>query len=102
MTDKEWLSVALASMHSGQWFGWRKEDDNGNKIPNDQRMTYENIIVGDSSITKPTETEVNNKIQELKDQITDTKNARTSAINKLKGATYSALTDAEAKALFGE
>jgi hypothetical protein len=29
-------------------------------------------------------------------------NARTSAINKLKGATYSALTDAEAKALFGE
>ena len=29
------------------------------------------------------------------------KSNRTSAINKLKGATYSALTDAEAKALFG-
>ncbi len=39
---------------------------------------------------------------EIKQEETDKKNARTSAINKLKGATYSALTDAEAKALFGE
>lgn len=102
MNDQDWLNRALSSMHTGQWFGWRKEDDNGNKIPNDQRMTYENIIVHDSSITKPTEAEVNAKIQELKDAETSHTNARTSAINKLKGATYSALTDAEAKALFGE
>ena len=101
MNEQQWLSFALASMHSGQWYGWRKEDDDGNKIPNDQRMTYENIIVLDSSITKPTEAEVNAKIQELKDSETANTNARTSAINKLKGATYSALTDAEAKALFG-
>lgn len=38
----------------------------------------------------------------LKTKIEEEKNSRTSAINKLKGATYSALTDAEAKALFGE
>ena len=33
--------------------------------------------------------------------ISDFKSLRTSAINILKGATYSALTDEEAKALFG-
>jgi hypothetical protein len=44
---KDYLNTALANMHSGQWFGWKKEDDNGNIIPNDQRMTYENIIVHD-------------------------------------------------------
>ena len=31
-------------------------------------MSYENIIVHDSLITKPTEAEVNAKIQELKDK----------------------------------
>jgi hypothetical protein len=96
MTDQEWLSIALASMHSGQWFGWKKEDDNGNKIPNDQRMTYENIIVYDSSITKPTEAEVNAKIQELKDAETQKANDKISAQNKLKAL---GLTDAEIEAL---
>jgi hypothetical protein len=96
MTDKEYLNLALAKMHNGQWFGFKKEYTGA------ERMAYENIIVHDSSITKPTEAEVNAKIQELKDAETANKNTRTSAINKLKGATYSALTDAEAKALFGE
>ena len=32
MTEQEWLNFALAQMYNGQWFGWRKEDDNGNKI----------------------------------------------------------------------
>ena len=67
MTEQEWLDKALTHLHIGQWFGWRKEDDNGNIIPNDQRMSYENIIVHDSSITKPTKAEVEAKIQELKD-----------------------------------
>ena len=39
---------------------------------------------------------------EIEQEKTDKANNKTSAINKLKGATYSALTDAEAKALFGE
>ena len=79
MNEQEWLNYALAQMHSGQWFGWKKEDDNGNKIPDDQRMTYENIIMLDDSITKPTEAEVNAKIQELKDAETnaETKTAMT-------------------------
>ena len=99
MTDKEYLNMALTQRHTGQWFGWRKEDDSGNKIPNDQRMTYANIIVHDSSITKPTEAEVNEKIQEIKDKETARANAKTSGKAKLKAG--EALTDAEIEALFG-
>ena len=98
MNEKDWLNLALASMHSGQWFGWRKEDDNGNKIPNDQRMSYENIIVHDSSITKPTEAEVNAKIQELKDAEQATIDKKASGKQKLKDL---GLDDAEIKALIG-
>ena len=99
MNDQEWLDIALATMHSGQWYGWRKEDDDGNKIPNDQRMTYENVIVIKDGITKPTEEEVNAKIQELKDAETANQNARTTGKAKLKSG--EALTDAEIKALMG-
>ena len=98
MTEQQWLNLALASMHRGQWFGWRKEDDNGNKIPNDQRMSYENIIVHDSSITKPTEAEVNAKIQELKDAEQATIDKKASGKQKLKDL---GLDDAEIKALIG-
>lgn len=94
--EQEWLNFALAHMHSGQWFGWKKRDDNGNVIPDNQRMTYENIIVHDSSITKPTEAEVNAKIQELKDAETQKANDKISAQNKLKAL---GLTDAEIEAL---
>ena len=98
MTDREWLNFALAAIHKGQWFGWRKQDDNGNKIPNDQRMTYENIIVHDSSITKPTEAEVNTKIQELKDAEQTAIDKKASGKQKLKDL---GLDDAEIKALIG-
>ena len=59
MTEQQWLSLALATMNSGQWFGWKKEYTGSN------RMAYANIEVLDSSITKPTEAEVNAKIAEL-------------------------------------
>jgi len=98
MTEQQWLSFALASMHIGAWYGWRKVDDNGNKIPNDQRMTYENIIVHDSSIAKPTEAEVNAKIQELKDAETARANKKASGKQKLKDL---GLDDDEIQALMG-
>ena len=98
MNEKQWLNHALAQMHSGQWFGWRTHDDNENKIPNDQRMSYENIIVHDSSITKPTEAEVNAKIQELKDAETQKETDASTGKQKLKDL---GLTDAEIKALIG-
>ena len=90
MTDKEYLNMALAKMHSGQWFGWKKD------WTGDHRMSYENIIVHDSSITKPTEDAVNAKIQELKDAETQKANDKISAQNKLKAL---GLTDAEIEAL---
>jgi len=98
MTDKEYLNIALASMHIGAWYGWRKEDDNGNKIPNNQRMTYANIIVHDSSITKPTEAEVNAKIQELKDAEANAETKKASGKQKLLDL---GLTEEEVKALIG-
>ena len=98
MNEQEWLNLALAKLHSGQWFGWRKEDDNGNKIPNDQRMTYENIIVHDSTLTKPTEDEINAKIQELKDKQTAFANKQSSGKQKLKDL---GLDDDEIQALIG-
>ena len=94
MNDKDWLNLALAKMHSGQWFGWKKD------WTGDHRMSYENIIVHDSSITKPTEDAVNAKIQELKDADTARANAKTSGKAKLKAG--EALTDAEIEALFGK
>ena len=94
MNDQEWLNLALATMHSGQWFGWKKD------WTGDHRMSYENIIVHDSSITKPTEDEVNAKIQELKDAETAKTNAKTSGKAKLKAG--ETLTDAELEALFGK
>ena len=61
MNKQQLLSLALASMHTGEWYGWRKD------WTGEHRMSYENVIVHNSSITKPTLEEVNAKIQELKD-----------------------------------
>ena len=52
----------------GQWYGWRKVDDDGNVIPNDQRMTYQNLIIHGDVAVKPTEQEINDKIAEYDSQ----------------------------------
>ena len=90
MENKDWLNLALAQMHQGQWFGWKKD------WTGSERMSYENIIVNDSSITKPTESEVNTKIAELKQEVTDNETNKTSGKTKLKNL---GLTDDEIKAL---
>ena len=92
MTDKEYLNLALAKMHSGQWFGWKKD------YTGTERMAYENIEVLDSSITKPTEAEVNAKIQELKDAEQDAETKKASGKQKLLDL---GLTEEEVKALIG-
>ena len=92
MTDREWLSLALAKMHTGQWFGWKKD------WTGEHRMSYENIIVHDSSITKPTEAEVNAKIQELKDAEQTAIDKKASGKQKLKDL---GLDDDEIQALIG-
>ena len=92
MNEQEWLNIALAEMHTGQWFGWKKD------WTGEHRMSYENIIVHDSSITKPTEAEVNAKIQELKDAETQKETNKSTGKQKLKDL---GLNDAEIKALIG-
>ena len=89
MNDQDWLNLALAKMHSGQWFGWKKD------WTGSHRMSYENIIVHDSSITKPTEDAVNAKIQELKDTEAKKIADKESANAKLKAL---GLTDDEIEA----
>ena len=92
MNKQEWLSFALSKMHSGQWFGWKKD------FTGSERIAYENIIVHDSSITKPSEADINAKIQEIKDAETAATNKKASGKAKLKEL---GLDDAEIKALIG-
>tara|TARA_B100001093_G_scaffold423576_1_gene416517 strand:+ start:60 stop:323 length:264 start_codon:yes stop_codon:yes gene_type:complete len=73
MTDMEYLNLALSKMHNGQWFGFSSKE-----------QSYSTLIVHDSSITKPTEADVNAKIQELKDAEQAAINKKTSARQKLK------------------
>ena len=94
----DYLQKALASMHSGQWYGWKKEDDNGNKIPNDQRMTYANIKIIKDGATMPTEAEVNAKIAELQQADADKETKKVSGKQKLKDL---GLDDDEIQALIG-
>ena len=99
--DRDYLQEALAHFNQGkpQWYGWRKTDDNGAVIQNNQRMKYEHIILNDDTATLPTKDEVDAKIQEIKDADTTQANNKTSGKAKLK--TGEALTDAEVEALFG-
>ena len=92
MNDTRWLNRALAQMHSGQWFGWKKN------YTGIERMAYENLIVHDNSITKPTEADVNAKIQEIKDAEQAAIDKKASGKQKLKDL---GLDDDEIKALMG-
>jgi fumarate hydratase class II len=92
MNNTRWLNRALAQMHNGQWFGFKKD------FIGTERMAYENIIVHDSSILKPTEAEVNAKIQELKDAEADAITKKASGKQKLLDL---GLSEEEVKALIG-
>ena len=100
--DRDYFQEALTKFNDTNgvnWYGWKKVDSNGDKIPNDQRMTYANIKIIKEGATIPSEADVNAKIQEIKDAETAATNARTSGKAKLKAG--EALTDAEIAALFG-
>ena len=97
--SRDYLQDALMTFNSGNWYGWKKVDSDGNKIPNDQRMTYANIVVIKEGATIPSEADVNAKIQELKDLETAKETNATSGKTKLKNL---GLTDDEIKALIGK
>jgi hypothetical protein len=96
--DRDYLQDALHTFNGGNWYGWKKEDDNGNIIPNDQRMTYANIKIIKDGATIPSEADVNAKIQELKDAEANAETKKASGKQKLKDL---GLDDDEIKALTG-
>jgi len=98
--DRDYFQEALHKFNTDtpNWYGWKKEDDDGNKIPNDQRMTYANIEIIKDGATMPTEAEVNAKIQELKDAEANAETKKASGKQKLKDL---GLDDDEIQALIG-
>jgi hypothetical protein len=96
--NKDYLQDALHTFNGGNWYGWKTHDDNGNKIPNSERMQYQHIKIIKDGATMPTEAEVNAKIQELKDAETQKETDALNGKQKLKDL---GLTDAEIKALIG-
>ena len=80
-----------------------KENFNGYKgNPPTNETEYNSVKDEMFSANPPTWQEIQSEITKQDNAETTKKTDRTNAINKLNGATYSALTDAEAKALFGE
>jgi hypothetical protein len=101
ITNKDYLQLALQKFNNTNgvnWYGWKKEDDNGNKIPNEDRMQYQYIKIIKDGATMPTEAEVNAKIQELKDAEANAETQKASGKQKLLDL---GLTEAEVKALIG-
>ena len=96
--DRDYLQEALMTFNGGDWYGWKTHDDNGNKIPNDQRMQYKYIKIIKDGATMPSEAEVNAKIQKIKDADTARANKKASGKQKLKDL---GLDDDEIKALMG-
>ena len=96
--NRDYFQEALMTFNGGNWYGWKTHDDNGNKIPNDQRMTYANIKIIKDGATIPSEAEVNAKIQELKDVETNAETKKASGKQKLKDL---GLDDDEIQALIG-
>ena len=98
---RDYLQEALQTFNDTNgvnWYGWKKEDDNGNKIPNSERMQYQHIKIIKDGATMPTEAEVNAKIQELKDAETNAETKKASGKQKLLDL---GLTEEEVKALIG-
>ena len=96
--EKYYLQLALHTFNGGNWYGWKTHDDNGDKIPNDQRMQYQHIKIIKDGATMPTEAEVNAKIQELKDAEADIETKKASGKQKLLDL---GLSEEEVKALIG-
>ena len=91
-------ALHLFNTDTPNWYGWKTHDDNGNKIPNSERMQYQYIKIIKDGATMPTETEVNAKIQELKDAEANKETKKASGKQKLKDL---GLDDDEIQALIG-
>tara|TARA_R100001440_G_scaffold956_1_gene3171 strand:- start:44 stop:337 length:294 start_codon:yes stop_codon:yes gene_type:complete len=88
------LEDYLVSLHNGQWFGFK------NLNGDDANKTYENLVIHDSSKTKPTKKQCTDGLAQLQSDYDDAQTKKqtdkTSAITKLKEL---GLTDDEIKAI---
>jgi len=94
----DYLQLALATFNGGMWYGWKKFDAQGNKIPNEHRMCYECIEIIKDGAVMPTKAEVEAKIQELKDAEANRIAKKESAKAKLAAL---GLDEEEIKAIIG-
>ena len=95
---RDYFQEALHTFNGGDWYGWKTHDDDGNKIPNEDRMQYKYIKIIKDGATMPTEDEVNAKVQELKNAESQKQNKKESGKQKLKDL---GLNDEEINALLG-
>jgi hypothetical protein len=98
--NRDYLQDALHTFNNDtpNWYGWKTHDDNGNKIPNDQRMCYECIKIIKDGATMPSKAEVDAKIAELKQADADKETKKASGKQKLLDL---GLSEEEVKALIG-
>ena len=97
-SDKLYLQRALHELNDGAWYSWKKTNDDGSKIPNSERMQYKYLVKIIDSATMPTESELNAKIQEIKDAEANAETKKASGKQKLKDL---GLDDDEIQALVG-
>jgi len=81
--DKDYLQLSLQTFNGGNWYGWKKFDEQGNKIPNKHRMCYECIEIIKDGAVMPSKAEVEAKIQEIKDAEANRIAKKEEAKNKL-------------------
>jgi len=79
---------ALPHLHSGQWYSFKDLHN----------PSYENLIVLKEGITKPTQEELNAKLEELQSDYDNRENRKASAKAKLEAL---GLTTEEIKEAFG-
>ena len=97
--NKDYFQLALGTFNGGAgWWGWEKEDDSGNKIPNSDRMQYQYIKIIKEGATIPSEADVNAEIKKIEDRNTEIVAKKASGKQKLKDL---GLDDDEIKALTG-
>ena len=96
--NKDYFQDALMTFNGGNGYGWKTHDDNGNKIPNENRMQYQHIKIIKDGATMPSEADINAKIQEIKDDEQAAIDKKASGKQKLKDL---GLDDDEIQALIG-
>ena len=84
--NRDYFQEALHRFNTDKpnWYGWKKIDDDGNTIPNKDRMQHKYIKVIVDGATIPSEADVNAMIQTIKDENRAKIEKKTSGKQKVK------------------